>query len=466
MIPGNDGTRSKRSITVSAWQAAAIVFCITVAPLGAQSTLMSGFNPVGTSVSGIHLYDVTGFAGWVSQVSPQGGFYLPNSAGLKGDEMLGGSATVGWSRGLKNNISIVYTASYSGEFRYSNLSALSHFFTLNSSRHLGSKWTLGLAATSALSTYDQMLFSPTVFSSVAALPGTFDDLASAVLTGKYNNNQLASLLTGAPVIESPARTLFFGNRVFTSSAATSLSYAHSQRLSINFSASASRSEHLNDGNNPNDIQYIYLLPRAIVGSANAGISYSLTPRTQVGVNLSSSRGFSRIEDAYTSYGTAFIGRTMGQRWFAQVRAGGGFAVNVHSHAYGTNGTTPVFGGTLGYRRYAHSFLVAADQSLGQSYGVGAAKTVTANVAWQWWRPGRHWGLNSNYMAQRFNSGAFGSVNGWRAGFGMTRQLNRHMVLETGYAFGSYSNDSAVSPYQSQQHAVRVSVMWMPRGETR
>src|SRR6185503_12658076 len=151
------------------------------------------------------------------------------TTGLKGDGMFGAGAALGWSRRTKKtNLSMSYNGGYQARIRYSELSALNHFLTLSASRQLGSKWSLGFSAASSISTYDQMLFNPTVFSSLAAYPGTFDDLASAVLTGKYNNDQLASLLTGSPVIESPARTLFYGNRVFTSSASTSLSYAHSQ----------------------------------------------------------------------------------------------------------------------------------------------------------------------------------------------------------------------------------------------
>jgi hypothetical protein len=453
---------------VVGWAAMALVAVATPARLGAQDGgLLSGFNPMGNPNGGFQIYSLTGFAGWESVINPQGGFFVPTTGGLSSDETLGGAASVGWSRrGQKTNLSIRYTLSYDGYVHYSSLNALNHSLMFSGNRRLSAKWTLGFSASSAISTYDQMLFDPTIFSSVAAAPGTFDDLAAAVLAGKYNNDQLASLLTGAPVLESPARTVFFGDRVFTSSASTSISYAHSQRLSISFLASGNRMQHLNDGDQPAISQGDYLIPRAIEASAALGLNYSLTPRTEVGVNLMGTRGFSLLDQAYTTAATAFIGRTMGRHWFAQVRAGGGFVTQISSQYPGSGGTTPVYGGSLGYKTRSHSFLVSYDRSVGQSYGVGAADMTTTNAAWHWSLPGRNWGLSSNYMRQQFTGGGFGDVTGWRAAAGVTRRMGQHAMLETAYTYASYYSNSPLSPYNSTQSAVRVSVMWAPGQEGR
>ena len=467
MIRTEGGRVSGRGCTGPARATAVFILLAASIPLGAQSPLLSGFNLPGGSQGGWQIYDIAGFAGWESVVNPQSGFFLPNNTSLQGDELLGASGTVGWSRrNQRTSFSLVYTGGYLGQIRYSNLSAFNQMLSLNATRRLTAKWSAGFAATSSVSTYDQMLFSPTVFSSVVAAPGSFSDLSSAVLAGKYTNDQLASILTGAPVIESPARTVFFGNRVFTTSAATSLSYAHSQRLSISFGVNGSRSQHLNDGQQQDAPQYVYLIPQATEVSSTLSLSYSLTPRTQVGVSLSGSRGFSQIQEAYTTYGTVFVGRNMGRHWFAQVRGGSGYVANINRQFTGNNGTTPVFGGSLGYKTYAHSFLGAYDRSLSQTYGAGAADTITISAAWHWWRPGRRWGLSSDYMEQQFRGGVFGDANGWRAAFGVTRQMGDHAVLETGYTYASYTSKSPTFPYDSQQNAVRVSVMWIPRSPER
>jgi len=225
--------------------------------------------------------------------------------------------------------------------------------------------------------------------------------------------------------------------------------------------------HMNERNQPRDAQYLYLVPRAITANAGVSVSYALSPRTEVGLNMSSSRAFSSIQDAYTTSASGFIGRTIGRRWFAQVHGGGGFITNLHSHYPSGAGTSPVFGGSLGYRTSAHGFLGSYDHTLGQSYGVGAAGMTSIAAAWNWWRPGHHWGLNRSYMRQEFSKGAFGNVQGWRAAFGLTRQLGDHLVLETAYTYGAYSSASTpLLAYDSAQHAIRLSLMFTPQPRER
>jgi hypothetical protein len=441
---------------------AVAVLLLTVVPGLAQDTTAGNLNPLENRRGGFHLYNVTGFAGWESVASPYGsGYLLPSTSGLGADGTYGAAATVGWSRPTgRSNISLTYTASYLGRFRYSQWNALNHFLNLNASRQLSRKWNVGLSGTSVISSYDQLLFDPTRFGSLSATPGSFQDLASAVLAGKYNNDQLASLLTGAPVIESPSRTLFFGNRVFSNSAMASLSYAPSERLSFQFSTGVSETQHLQDKGQAAS-QYPYLIPHATYGTASVGASYALSPKTQVGVSMSSSRGFSRIENAYTTYGTAYVGRTIGRHWFARAYGGAGFVTVLNSRYAASDVTRPVAGASLGYRSYANTLMGAYDRTLGQSYGIGAADTTMISAAWHWWRPGRTWGLTSNYGKEQLRNSVFGDVDGWRAGLGATRMLGRHATIETEYSYASYIGRTGLAPYSSDQSAVRLSVSWVP-----
>jgi hypothetical protein len=455
------GRTSRR--TNAAAVVAALGLVLTAVPLTAQSTLLSGINPFGPSRSGFHLYDVTGFASWESFPSGQNGFVLPLAGTLRADEIFGGGVSVGWSHpGQRSNLSFTYTANYIGRVRYSDWSGLNQSLSLSASRHLSPNWTLGLSGASSISTYDQLLFSPTLFGSLAAAPATFDELSSAVLGGKFTNDQLASLLTGAPTIESPASTLLFGNRMFSSYGTGSLSYAYSRRLTIGVSLGVSQTQHLNDKQNPNAPQYVYLSPRAVMGSANVNVSYSMSPRTQMGFSLSTSRGFSQIQQAYTSSASAYIGRTIGRSWFAQVHGGAGFVTNIRSQYPVHYGTSPVAGASLGYKLRSQTFMAAYDRMISQAYGVGAADTTTINAAWQWRRPGRRWGLSSSYMREQFRNGIFNNIDGWRATGGVSRFLGWHAVLEAAYSYGSYKSETPLRPYQSAQNAVRLSVMWVPQ----
>jgi hypothetical protein len=321
---------------------------------------------------------------------------------------------------------------------------------------------VGLSGASSISTYDQLLFNPTLFGSLVAVPATFDELSSAVLAGKYTNDQLASLLTGVPPIESPASTVFFGNRMFSSSGGASLSYTHSPRLSVGVSLGVSETQHLNDKQNTNSPQYVYLFPRALMGSASVSVSYAATRRTQVGITMSSSRGFSRVQNAYVSTASAYLGRTIGQHWFAQAHAGAGIVTNINSLYPSHHGTSPVAGGSLGYQMRSQTFIGAYERTIGLAYGVGAADVTSISAAWQWRRPGQRWGLSSSYTQQQYRNGVFNDIDGWRATAGITRMMGWHTVLEAGYSYASYKSVSPLSPYQSAQNAVRVSVMWVPQ----
>ncbi len=147
---------------------AAVVLLLAAVPsrLGAQTSLVEDINPLGHSRNGLHLYDVSAFAGWESVLSPQGGFFLPYN-GVKGDEMAGVATSLGWSRhSAKSNFSMVYSANYQRMFQHANLSALGQSLSLDASRELSRKWTANFGLNSGVSTYDQMLSfsSATAFS--------------------------------------------------------------------------------------------------------------------------------------------------------------------------------------------------------------------------------------------------------------------------------------------------------------
>src|SRR5205085_11526394 len=131
---------------------------------------------------------------------------------------------------------------------------------------------------------------------------------------------------------------------------------------------------------------------------------------------------------YSTSATAFIGRSISRHWFAQAHAGAGFVTYLGSQHVGSMGTAPLFGGSLGYKMRAHSFMGAYDRTLSPSYGAGAAHTASTSGAWNWQPIGRHWSVSSSYARQQFTGSAFGDVNGWRASFGFNRSLGRQLGM--------------------------------------
>src|SRR5690242_10119021 len=91
---------------------AVVLVAAVPSALEAQSSLVDEINPVGHSRDGLHLYNVSAFAGWESVLSPQGGFFLPYND-VKGDEMAGVGTSLGWSHhGAKSTFSMMYSANY------------------------------------------------------------------------------------------------------------------------------------------------------------------------------------------------------------------------------------------------------------------------------------------------------------------------------------------------------------------
>ena len=140
--------------------------------------------------------------------------------------------------------------------------------------------------------------------------------------------------------------------------------------------------------------------------------------------------------------------------------------NIRSLYAGSPGTTPVFGGNLGFKTYAHSFLASVDRTLGQTYGVGAADTITANAAWHWSLPGRNWSVTSSYMRQQSRGGVFGNIDGWLGSFGVSRRMGPHVMMQTAYTYAAYSSNSRTFPYSRNQNAVRVTLIWFPQDQGR
>jgi hypothetical protein len=45
-----------------------------------------------------------------------------------------------------------------------------------------------------------------------AIPASFEQLVGAMLSGRFTNEQLASLLTGAPGLQVPGQTALYGTK--------------------------------------------------------------------------------------------------------------------------------------------------------------------------------------------------------------------------------------------------------------
>jgi hypothetical protein len=275
---------------------------------------------------------------------------------------------------------------------------------------------------------------------------------------------LASILTSAPLAEAPVRNLLYGQRMFTTGAQTSLSYSYSPRLSISFQAGATRNQHVSQ-DQPLSVGNSYLLPNTTTGSAGVAVSYSLSPRTQIGGSISTVRISSSQMDAFTTTSQATMGWTFSRRWVVQLHGGVGVTNDVRqSSVQISSQPRPAGGGSLTFKSYEHTFIGSVDHTVSDSYGLGAASTSSAAFTWRWMRPGRSWWIESSFGWQQLQGNGLGDTSGWRTSAGVGRAIASHVSLFTQYAYLNYSGQLQTNPYAVDQSAVRMSLLWSPHPE--
>jgi hypothetical protein len=390
-----------------------------------------------------------------------------NTTKLPSDLGMGGSIVFDWTRFTeRSTFSLNYTPSYTGRVRYSSLDALNHAFSLNTTRKLAPRWRWGVSAGGNYSSVEQSLFAANSLSNVASVQSNFSDLAAGMLASKFANNpQLGVVLTNSPLPDSPVQNLLYGQRMFKASANTSLSYSFSPRLSVTFGGGGSRSQHVSD-NQPSAATRSFELPNTTSGSANIGISYSLSPTTQLSGAVNTNRIASTLQDAYTTNATATLGRTLSRRWLAQIHGGLGITNLVRQGPpLQPSKPRPVIGGNLVYKTFSQTFLGSFDRTVSDAYGLGATTSATASAAWRWRHPGNSWWIESGFSWQLINDGALGGISGWRTSTGLNRAIGSYIVLLTQYAYMNYSQSLRTSESRFSQHAVRVAMIWTPQPNT-
>jgi hypothetical protein len=411
-----------------------------------------------TTGSGLQIRSVSAYFDYYSASLPNtGGLQIPTN--LLPDVAGGASVQAGWTQSRERTVSsFSYTSSLTGRVRYSEWNAWNHALSFTTSRKFAPLWTFGFSASGDFSSQEQALFAPTTLSNVASVPATFDELAAALLASKFTNPQLASVLTSAPLVESPVRNLLYGRRMFTAAAQSSLSHSYSPRLFVSFQAGAGRSQHISQnqaGANLNS----YLIPDTTSGNAGLAVSYSLSPQTQLGGSVTVSRIITSLQDTYVTDSVAVLGRTLGRHWLLQIHGGAGVSKPIRQTILTSRTPHPVWGGSLDFKTLSHTFLGSVEHIVSDAYGLGAQSTSSAAFTWRWSRPGRPWWLESSLSWQELQGNGLANISGWRATVGVSRALGPHIVWLTQYAYLNYSGQLQRFFYGQEQSAVRVSLVW-------
>jgi len=435
-----------------------------VLPAGYSQSVADQASFKNVAIGGIHLYGVSIFSGYSTSAYPvgSGAVLLPGAGSIGADTNYGASVSVGWQyHRQRSNFSLLYSGAYAGLVRYSDTNAFNQYLTLSASRQLSPKWMLSLSGAASDSTMVQFLYEPSTIGLLSQVPATIDDLAAAFSIGQFSSNQIASTLTGAPLLDSPARSLLLGNRVLSYSGQVSLSYAHSSRLSFHLASFAAGGQN-RLGSGSTVPQPNYVMPRSIGIDAGMGMSYLLSPRTQVGLDVEGTRIANLYQNGYITTAAASIGRKMGIHWFLR-GYGGGSISQLTSQVYGTPQTRNVIGGgSIGFRTFRHTLIGSYDRSSTDAYGFAVGVTSNLAVGWNWHRPGSQWSVFTSFGQQQIRNTGYASLSGWQASGGVSQALNSRMRMTAQYVYLSNAGNFLGSVTNLAIHSVRVSWSWTPQ----
>jgi hypothetical protein len=326
-------------------------------------------------------------------------------------------------------------------------------------------------ANSGIRGLPEVLFTPAVLRSVPDAPSNFDDLLQAAEGGQLSSDEIASVLTGSPVVEAQSKTRFDKGQVFSAAINAGASYRATPRLSTNFGVSASHYQTLSNPQSDDNVVGLLGVNRATSYGANGGMDYLLSPDLSVGVNSNARRSYSSYHEAESVNTSGTVTKRIGRNWAVNGGAGVGTVVgiDVRSKSLGAPPKTHsswIVNGGLNYSGREHRVGVSAGRTLGDSLGLGAQVTYNAGAQWQWNRVGTPWGLYGHANWYKMSLEGFRDTHGTFVGGGLMRQLSRETSFQAEYSYQQFD-----SPYRGivsnlSGHRLQMSWMWRPAGAPR
>lgn len=431
-------------------------------------------NALVSRVPGLRIERVVLFQGFSSNSYPRGQRSLPFANGNLGyDFDVGALATISWSRARPTGgFFMAYTPSHVRRMRFSEWTATDHQLELGAQKRFA-RWNVSFSNNTSVRGLQQVLFTPAVLRQVPDAPRSFDDLAAAAAGGQLSSDEIASVLTGAPVVDSQPETAFDQARVLSSSVGISASHTHSARLSSTVGVNASHYQALSNPQADDSITGLRGLNRSTSVGADAGMNYKVSQETSLGVSSNVRRNYSSYRDSTSVNTSASVHRRLGRRWSVTGGAGVGTVEGENPVAVSALGpssqrtSTWIVNGGLNYSGRSHSFGFNGARTAGDAVGLGARTSHNATVHWNWARPGSTWGLQGQgswYMMTI--DGLPQNANGAFGGVGLVRQLSRETSFQANYSYQSFHSPFRGVVSNLSGHRVQVAWVWRPAGPPR
>ncbi len=423
-------------------------------------------------IPGLSISSASLFAGYSSNAIPAGRLASLGALGgdLGADYDFGAQATFSYAnRGRGSMFSVDYTPSRLQRVNLDQWSTTNHTLNVSASKELGAKWTTRLRANGGYNGLEQYWLEPAILHYPANPPATLDELYDAAAAGELTDEEFASVLTGAPVVDDPGGRQLDLGKVLTYGLSAGASYAYSPRWTFDFSGGISSSSLTNEPQaRPGSLGAFYLRDsRREYGGAS--LSYRLSPRTSIAVSNATSVARSDYADTVSTNTMGTIQQRLTRSLRYHVGLGVG-AVDWSRAVLVSNQSnlryTWIANGGFDYTYGAHVFSFDTSRSAGDVIGLGARTTTQAQAQWQWASRRSTWLANAGIGIMRLSQGGGGQLltralnsDIYSAGFG--RRLSASTLMRTDYYYGRY-----VSPYQglfsnAEIQRLQVSLMWRP-----
>ena len=384
--------------------------------------------------------------------------------------------------GRRTGFLMNYTPTHVQRGRFSEWSSTNHRLNLQMNRELSRRWSMSSRVGAGDSALEQFWFTLPVLRTVETDAQTLDDVFDQLAGGELSEEEAASLLTGAPIVEKPGDQRLAIGRALSLNAGASASYAYSPRLTLAFSGRAS-SNRLYDDPVPDDGRE-RLVSRGRIGRVqNQGVgvsaTYRLGARTDVGWRHNMQWFQSSLQENGSQSSNAFFSQQLTRSWAYQVSVGMGALTRLRrvdtidgtlSESLGSSAVWN-YGGRLTYSRDTQTFSLSANRGLGGGGDLSFGQRQTTNLSANWqWNPLRSaWMVNAggSYYTGRVDQRIFEGTAQQRqfesslvrGGFG--RVLTPSTSLRTEYYFGRY-----MTPFQGLFsdiviHRVQASLIWRP-----
>ena len=444
----------------------------------AGASLGSGLDRAAQAVAvvpGMRLENVSLSAGYSSNGLPGARSIYGAQSGLGGDNDFRGEATLAYRKRFRtSSFNFSYTPSRVQRTNFSQWNSTDHVVGLEYQRQFGRRWGLAFNGGAANTGLEQFWFRRPTLRRIENPPTTFDELLQRVDAGEFTDDEFASILTGAPIVDDPGGRELDLSRVRSLNSTLSMSYAQSARSTITFGGGISEfnSPFRTGLTDSSDRTQVNNISRQHVFAQS---EYRVNAGTTAGARYTGSQNSSTLGDAQAHSSVFFMRKRLSRFWTAAFEGGigatnldetSGVFRGLQSAKLGARATW-VAGGSLDYRYGGHSLTGSFQRRVGDPLGLAARSTLLGSFQWQWTNPRMPWVFTggASYQSSDFGFTVFDDtslaletslVQG-----AVTRRLSPSTAFTTGYYFGRFNSPLRGLLTSTAVHRVQATFLWRP-----